>query len=344
MAARRVAIRLLLASFLFVETASAADTGQKPSPDPALDAYAKPAKLIDIGGGRRLNLRCSGSGSPTVMLEAGAVADSFTWHDVQPRLAKTTTVCAYDRAGLGFSDEGPMPRNLDAEAADLHALIGAAKIRTPLILVGHSRGTNIARRYADKHAADLSALVLVDPPAQHVAEFAPAWAKTDDEGRTAAMAVMRQCAKAAENGQLAHPPAEAGRCLRGPDPHLSNALNAAQRENKSRPAFWHTILSTYETNVLFDRPVPADERHGALPILILAADSTYADVPPAERKGLEAAADKTRKAIAATSTSSEILPVERSSHDVQFDRPDAVVDAVRKAIELANTPAAASDR
>lgn len=58
------------------------------------------------------NLRGSGSGSQTVMLEAGAIADSFTWYRVQPLLAARARVCAYDRAGLGFRSEGPLPRNL----------------------------------------------------------------------------------------------------------------------------------------------------------------------------------------------------------------------------------------
>lgn len=345
MSALRCTVRSALAcALLLVEAAVAADGRPQPSPDPALDIYAKPGKLVDVGRGRRLNLRCSGNGAPTVMLEAGATADSMTWHRVQPQLAKISSVCSYDRAGLGFSDEGPMPRNLDAEADDLHALVAAARIKTPLVLVGHSRGSNIARRYADKHAADLAALVLVDPPEQHVAEFAPAWAKANDEGRAAAMAFMGQCTKAAESGQLAQPPAELSRCLRGADPQFSDALNAAQRQNKLHPAFWHTMLSTYETSSLFNEPVSAGEHHGALPTLILVADSTYAELPPNERKALEAAREKTDKAIAATSTHSEIIPVAHSSHEVELDRPDAVVDAVGKAIRLAAAKSSAASQ
>ena len=335
MSTMRSMLRSIFAcSLLLVEAAVAADGQPKPSPDASLEVYANPGKFVDIGG-RRLNMRCSGNGTPTVMLEAGATADSMAWYKVQQPLAKFVTVCAYDRAGLGFSDEGPMPRNLDAEADDLHALIVAAQINTPLVLVGHSRGSNIARRYADKHAGDLAALVLLDPPAQHIAEFSPAWAKADDEGRLGAMDIMRQCAKAAESGELAQPPAKLAGCLRGPDPQFSAALNAAQRRNKLRPAFWHTLLSIYETNSLFDEPVSTSEHHGALLILILAADSTYAEVPPVERKSLDAACAKTNKAIAATSTRSEIISVAHSSHEVAQDRPDAVVDAVQKAVQLA---------
>src|SRR6185312_10208214 len=91
-------------------------------PDHSLDVYATPGKLVAIGDGRHLNLRCSGAGSPTVVLESGNVADSMAWAKVQPQIAKFTRVCSYDRAGMGFSDGGPMPRNVDSNADDLYAL------------------------------------------------------------------------------------------------------------------------------------------------------------------------------------------------------------------------------
>src|SRR5450755_4121832 len=75
----------------------AAEPAPPHSPNAALDVYAKPARLVDIGGGCKLNLCCPGKGSPTVMLEAGAVSDSMTWYKVQPQVAKFATVCAYDR-------------------------------------------------------------------------------------------------------------------------------------------------------------------------------------------------------------------------------------------------------
>jgi pimeloyl-ACP methyl ester carboxylesterase len=97
-----------------------------PIADLSLDVYAEPARLVDIGGGRRLNLRCSGGGTPTVILESGQGMSSMAWRKLQPLAAKTRRVCAYDRAGLGFSDAGPLPRSAQAEADDLYALVGAA--------------------------------------------------------------------------------------------------------------------------------------------------------------------------------------------------------------------------
>src|SRR3954454_13473056 len=142
----RLAIAQMLAFALSTTSAAA-----EPTREDSLAIYARPATLVDVGDGRKLNLRCSGEGAPVVMLESGATADSMAWHKVQPSIAKGTRVCAYDRAGFGFSDDGPLPRDLDADAKDLHALIHAAKIATPVVLVGHSLGTNIVRRYAEEY-------------------------------------------------------------------------------------------------------------------------------------------------------------------------------------------------
>jgi pimeloyl-ACP methyl ester carboxylesterase len=100
-----------------------------------------------------------GSGSPTIILEAGLSGDSSGWVRVQPRLAEATRVCAYDRAGYYFSDPGPMPRTADAAVDDLHRLLEIASLRGPIVLVGHSLGGLLARLYAATYPADVAALV-----------------------------------------------------------------------------------------------------------------------------------------------------------------------------------------
>ena len=311
---------------------------EQDKPDTSLDIYAKPGELIDIGAGRKLNLRCSGSGTPAVILESGNNADSMTWSKVQPGVAKFARVCAYDRAGTGFSDGGPLPRTLDANADDLYALIRAAHVSLPVVLVGHSYGTNVVRRVADRNAQAVAALVLLDPPPQHVGEFAPEFDKLDAEDRAATLKVYRQCEAAAEKGELDVPSAQPAQCLRGPNPAYSAELNAALHASKVRPAFWHTVISISENNgALYAQPVPKTETHGALPLLILQPDAPFADAPPEIGKPLEAARQKTQRAIAATSTHGSIIPVANSSHDVQIDRPDAVIDAIGAAIKQVNT-------
>jgi pimeloyl-ACP methyl ester carboxylesterase len=322
-----LALALLMS---FVAVPRAAET---PHADSRLDVYAKPGQWVIIGKDRRLNLRCSGKGSPTVVLESGNNADSMTWSKVQPEIAKFTRVCAYDRAGTGFSDGGPLPRNVDAHANDLAALLKSAHIEAPVVLVGHSYGTNIVRRFADKHANEVAALVLLDPPPQNVGEFSPEFEKADAEEHTGMIAAVRNCEQGAKTGRLEAPAPEYKDCLRGPNPQFSAELNAAMHANKIKPAFWQTIISITVSNVdLYKQPVSKAESHGAMPLVILQPDAPFEDVPPEFHEPMEQARQKTQRAIAATSTRGKIVPVVHSSHDVQLDRPDAVVDAVHGAI------------
>jgi pimeloyl-ACP methyl ester carboxylesterase len=303
--------------------------------DAGLDVYAKPATLIDVGG-RKLNLRCSGEGTPVVLLESGATADSMAWHKVQPSIAKSTKVCAYDRAGFGFSDDGPLPRDLDADAKDLHALIHAAKIATPVVLVGHSLGTNIVRRYADNYPADVGAMVLVDPPPQHVSEFSKDWVAADNAAHANVIAFAKMCEKAASAGELANPKGDAAKCIRPPDPGYPDALNTAIHAQKQKPPFWHTLISEFETNMtIFEEPVSPRESHGATPLIVLVADGSFADAPPDGKSAMEAAQQKTNRLILATSTRSERRVIDHSSHEMELDRPDAIVTAVADAIREA---------
>ena len=131
------------------------------SPNPITDA------LVDIGG-RRLHVSCSGSGTPTVILEAGlGRAPSATiWKAVQPAVAEITRVCAYDRAGRGTSDPDPRTatefRTGRRAVEDLNLLLRAAAVSGPYVLVGHSLGGAYARLYASRFPRDVAGMVLVD--------------------------------------------------------------------------------------------------------------------------------------------------------------------------------------
>jgi pimeloyl-ACP methyl ester carboxylesterase len=109
-----------------------------------------------------LHMLCTGSGSPTVLLEAGLGGNYLDWTFVQPELARTTRVCSYDRAGAGWSERSPNPRTTDEIAAELHRIVGVASIDRPFILVGHSFGGMAALRYARLYPKDVAGLVLLD--------------------------------------------------------------------------------------------------------------------------------------------------------------------------------------
>jgi pimeloyl-ACP methyl ester carboxylesterase len=119
-------------------------------------------KAFDVGG-RSLYLECAGKGSPTVVMDAGLGNTHETWQSVAPAVRKLTRTCTYDRANLGKSDSAPKPRTSAEVVADLHRLLGAAGIRPPYLLVGHSFGGLNVRLFAAEHATEVSGVVLVDP-------------------------------------------------------------------------------------------------------------------------------------------------------------------------------------
>ncbi|MDR7133075.1 pimeloyl-ACP methyl ester carboxylesterase [Lysobacter niastensis] len=312
----------------------AADSSAPPKPDLTLDIYAEPARLVEIGGGRRLNLRCSGPQSPTrtVLLEAGFGGDSMAWARVQPLLAAQLRVCSYDRAGYGFSDGGPLPRSVEAETADLHALVHAAQLSLPMVIVGHSLGSNIARRYDQRYPDDVAGLVLIDPPPQQVGKFSAQYQKQETEMLPQVLAAYRQCEQGARDGRLVDPPPELKQCLRGPNPLFSDKLNAAVRASKSRPEFWQTVITGSEAKAtLFDDAVDPGEKHGK-PVVVLTAVDAYAEAPPQIRDALQPAQEATHKALVKTSGQGKRVLVRGASHDIQIDKPATVVDAITDVI------------
>jgi pimeloyl-ACP methyl ester carboxylesterase len=128
--------------------------------------YPAPGQLIDVGG-YRLHLYCMGAatdGSPTVILETGLGGSSPTWAWIQPEVAKVTRVCAYDRAGLGWSDPAPTgtPRDGQQVAVELHTLLQKAGIPGPYVMVGHSFGGLYTLVFAHQYPRDVAGVVLLD--------------------------------------------------------------------------------------------------------------------------------------------------------------------------------------
>ena len=147
-----VLVALVLAGTLWESAAEAADQR----------AFPPPGQLVDIGG-YSLHLDCVGTGGPTVVIEAGLGDWSSSWSSwVEPEVAKTTRVCTYDRAGLGWSDPGPLPRTAQQFAQELHALLQLAKVPRPYVLVGHSLGGLTVRLFARDYRADVAGVVLID--------------------------------------------------------------------------------------------------------------------------------------------------------------------------------------
>src|ERR671921_8443 len=124
-------------------------------------AYPPPGEMVDVGG-YRLHINCVGQGSPTVVLDAGSGGFSAQWVRVQREVSDTTRVCAYDRAGMGWSQRGPDPRDAKQISSELHTLLGKAGIEGPYVLVGHSYGGLYMQTYAARYPDEVAGVALVD--------------------------------------------------------------------------------------------------------------------------------------------------------------------------------------
>jgi len=148
-------------------------TAEEPVRPPAkVDLLHPPGELVDVGG-HRLHLYCAGQGSPTVVLESGLGGFSLEWWQVQHRLAQTTRTCAYDRAGLGWSDLGPSPRLGSQIVEELAGLLQRAEVTPPYVLAGHSFGGYLVRHFAAAYPRQSAGIVLVDASHTDQAERIP---------------------------------------------------------------------------------------------------------------------------------------------------------------------------
>lgn len=141
----------------------------------------EPGQLVDAGG-MRLMIHCTGTGSPTVILESGLGDGAGEWRRVQPEIARHARVCSYDRAGYGGSDPGQMPRTSARIAEELHALLQNAGERPPYVLVGHSFGGYNVRVYNGRYPDEVAGMVLVDATQEDQYRLLPrAWLRIGEE-------------------------------------------------------------------------------------------------------------------------------------------------------------------
>ncbi len=155
---KRILLGILIAPF-----ALALLGGLYQSVSSALDrrSHPRPGQLVEVGG-YRLHIYCEGQGSPAVILDAANLGTVSNWAWIQPELARSTLVCAYDRADAGWSDLSPEPNDTRMNSEALHTLLANAGVAGPYILVGHSFGGLFIRTYADMYPEDTAGMVFIE--------------------------------------------------------------------------------------------------------------------------------------------------------------------------------------
>jgi pimeloyl-ACP methyl ester carboxylesterase len=293
--------------------------------------FPPPGRMVDVGG-RRLHLDCRGSGSPVVIFESGlGFSGSLAWSKVHDAVAATTRACAYDRAGLLWSDPAPGPRRGDAIAEDLHALLAKAGEKPPFVLVAHSIGGPYAMSFTRRFGADVAGLVFVD--ATHPDQ--PARLAAVGGGRGDPVTFFTIAAALSWTG-LVRAAFPAGRIPDNAPPAAARAMlawapvsiHAAVDETKR---YGESLADAGALRSLGDRPVVA-----------LTAVPDVTDEELAAMKKTRAEMEKildVRKALhaeeAAWSARGRHELVAGSDHFIQLDKPEAVIAAVRSVVEAA---------
>lgn len=319
--------------------AAVADPGR-----PAFDSspYVRPQQLVTIARGRRLNLFCTGYGKPVVILDSGWGGPTTAWASVQPAVSRFTEICSYDRAGQGFSDPGPLPRDTNALVSDLHALLHAASLPPPYVLVGHSLAGLDAVLFADRYRAELAGMVLVDPAFAHQQE---AFEKIPSMAKLLKQDILdlRSCAEIARTHHLPTTPPMVDQCL-DHDPAYSPALTKALDQMTLSTAHWTDLMSELASFRLSSAEVGPDidsgeldhaaRPLGSLPLIVLTAgDSTLgADVSTAQNTTLNQLRMAGHDRLAALSSIGRNQVVPNTSHYIQFYQPQAVIEAIHEVV------------
>jgi pimeloyl-ACP methyl ester carboxylesterase len=275
------------------------------------------ARKVDIGGGRSMYLECRGSGSPTVVLVSGLDAAADLWHredqpdpKVFPSVGAFTRVCAYDRPGTptgsgkpSRSDPVPQPVTPEDGVRDLHALLGAAAVPGPYVLVAHSYGGLIGRLFASTFPDEVAGLVLVDNLSEGLQDGMSA-----EEWETWKKANARPAASIAE-----YPALE-----RFEEDRTMDQLRAA-------PPIRPMPLAVLSADFLYGPLIPT----------MIAAGAVSTDTPPDLGYVIDRANAQAQAKLAQLVPGARHVTETHSGHDIMIDQPKLVTDTIRDVVDAA---------
>ena len=294
-----------------------------------------PAQMIDIGG-YRLHMHVEGSGGPTVVLDAGAGGLGLSWELVRPALAKVTRVVVYDRAGLGWSDPSPYPRDAYTMAVELHTMLKNANIPGPYLLAGHSLGGVVARQFAAKYPGEVAGLVMVDSAhEQQIRHFPEPIVKMIDSMK-GMMGIMRWMSKF---GVFALRP---GLISIGDNGKLSEELSAQMRAVMAASES-HAGALIAETVQVYSAQTQPVSSLGDLPLTVISHGQLDANAVPASlgqqvREDYERAWQELQGELTSLSTRGRRIVAEGSGHNILYDQPEIVIESILDLIRFSRRP------
>ena len=304
--------------------------------DERISPYASTADSVRLPDGRMLHFVCMGRGSPTVILTAGLGGDAIDWRMVQPQIAKTTRVCAWDRPGFGLSDGSPDKQTVVTTTADLETALARGSIKPPYIMVGHSLGSFESLLYTDRNRSKVVGMVLVDPSWPEESLSAP----PPDERSQAGQAHLRKCAAGLRSGTIKPGGADPDNCFAFP-PTYPSAWRAALSAKLSNPLQFESIAS-FVASSDEDRPLAFNpsRNYGDMPLIVLTAIGQHIANPSDEGQqpialiasSADTVPDHPHDALAALSIRGVNTRIPGAGHYIQQDKPQAVIDAVDQAV------------
>lgn len=276
-------------------------------------------KFLEVDG-RKMHIDCTGEGSPTVVLDSGLGDTYLSWRKVQPEIAKLTRVCSYDRAGLGYSESSFGPRTSKDIAEQLHELLQEASVVPPYILVGHSMGGYNVRVYANLYPNDVAGMVLVDASHPEQESRMPPEIKN----------MQGSWEREAEFLEYTMPfglPRLMGLCENDP------ALRAAECNWRNA----HEGLAEMKAFRESAAQAAATGSLGSMPLVVLSHDpeKPSSELPPDLAGPMNQAWEKMQEELAHLSSQGTQVIAKNSSHYIQLDRPDVVIDGVRNVVQQA---------
>jgi pimeloyl-ACP methyl ester carboxylesterase len=332
------ALRAVLAALAAVLPLPISDIAlAQPAPALAEDQrmlpYAKPDRLVDIGG-RRIHLHCMGKDSPTVILMAGISSWSVVWYKTQLEIAKSARVCAFDRASYGFSDPAPRPQYLSDTVNDLHTALKAAALPGPYVLVGHSLGGLEARWLAQQWPHDVAGMVLVDTsPAGDLLILMNQPGHKEAFGEDRYVSEKLRCALLAAQGPLERSSPDYERCALG----LPADAPAALRD--VWPSFFTAQRATAQVSLvssLLSHHYDSADRldFGDKPLVVLSADVGWNSSGPIGKfwRSYRPLWFAQHEALSRLSSRGAHRVIEQSGHEMHLDKPQAVIDAVNEVL------------